>query len=212
MEPKRLNDQAQRTRKSHRIPWKDLGCFIIAVHMGMWTSACVSQEKYDSVLKQNQTLRQENNNLKSKPPWITRPPKSLPPVESGKNMNNQELGRLLIKLAGEVGGQEGMWKIVFKNIPMVVITSPPHDRMRVVAPIPNTQNVNPNELTVLLNSNFDRALDARYALYEGRIWSVFLHPLGSLTESELSAALDQVANLVKTYGSTYSSGHLIFGN
>ena len=95
---------------------------------------------------------------------------------------------------------------------MAIITSPPHNRMRIVSPIPNSKATQASEMTELLQANFDRALDARYALYQGRLWSVYLHPLGSLTEAELGSALDQVANLVKTHGSTYSSGHLYFGN
>jgi len=61
-----------------------------------------------------------------------------------------------------------------------------------------------------MEANFDRTLDARYALFQGKLWSVYLHPLNSLTEEEFAAALDQVANLVETYGTTYASGQLQF--
>jgi hypothetical protein len=175
-------------------------------------SACVSQEKYEAMVLENHALRQENSVLKTQPAEIPKPQPDFYQEDPGRPMNNLELKRLLGKLAGNVGGQEGVWKINYHGIPMAIITSPPHNRMRIVSPIPDSQATQASEMTELLQANFDRALDARYALYQGRLWSVYLHPLSSLTEAELGSALDQVANLVKTYGSTYSSGHLYFGN
>ena len=176
------------------------------------SSACVTQEQYETVLLENEALRQENSALKAPRIEIQTRQRNPSQVQPGKKMTNQELGRLLGKLAGNVGGQEGVWNIMYKDIPMAIITSPPHDRMRIVSPIPNSTQADPSEMTEIMKANFDRALDARYALYQGRLWSVFLHPLSSLTEPELKSALNQVANLVKTYGSTYSSGRLYFGN
>ena len=175
-------------------------------------SACVSQEKYEAMVLENHALRQENSVLKAQPAEITKPQHDFFQEDSGRPMHNLDLKKWLGKLVGNVQGQEGVWNIVYHDIPMAVITSPPHDRMRIVSPIPNRKANHPSEMAMLLKANFDRALDARYALYEGRLWSVYLHPLSSLTETELESALNQVANLVKTYGSTYSSSHLLFGN
>ena len=175
-------------------------------------SACVSQEKYEAMVLENHALRQENSVLKAQPAKISKPQHDFFQEDSGRPINNLELKRWLGKIVGNVQGQEGGWNIVYHDIPMAVITSPPHDRMRIVSPIPNSKANQPSEMITLLKANFDRALDARYALYEGRLWSVYLHPLSSLTETELGSALNQVANLVKTYGDTYSSSHLLFGN
>lgn len=187
--------------------------FYIGVFLSIGgVSACVGQGKYEEVLQENNGLRRENLALKAQPIEIPNQQIIPPSGDLGRSMNNLELRRLLGKLVGNVDGQDGVWKIVYKGIPMAIITSPPHDRMRIVSPIPNRKVNQPSEMTTLLKANFDRALDARYALYQGRLWSVYLHPLSSLTEAELGSALDQVANLVKTYGNTYSSGHLYFGN
>ena len=196
--------QIEKERERLLSPW------VVAICLGF--SACVSQEKYETVLLENQALREENSALKARPEEIQTRQRTPAQEKPRNNMTNRELKRLLGKLAGNVGGQEGAWNIVYQNIPMAIITSPPHDRMRIVSPIPNSQDTDPSELTEIMKANFDRALDARYALYQGRLWSVFLHPLSSLTEPELGSALSQVANLVKTYGSTYSSGQLYFGN
>ena len=187
--------------------------FCIGVFLSIGgVSGCVSQGKYEEALQENHALRRENVALKAQPVEIPKEQFIPPSGDLGGAMNNMELRRLLGKLVGNVGGQEGAWNIVYHDIPMAVITSPPHDRMRIVSPIPDSKAVQPLEMTTLLKANFDRALDARYALYEGRLWSVYLHPLSSLTEAELGSALEQVSNLVKTYGGTYSSGHLFFGN
>jgi hypothetical protein len=189
----------------------ELFCIWVFLSIG-GVSACVSQGKYAEVLQENKTLRRENLVLKAQPTEIPMQQISPPPVDLERPMNNLELRRLLGKLVGNVGGRAGAWNIVYNDIPMVILTSPPHDRMRIVSPIPDSKVNQPSEMTKLLNANFDRALDARYALYRGRLWSVYLHPLTSLTEAELGSALNQVANLVKTYGSTYSSSYLFFGN
>ena len=64
---------------------------------------------------------------------------------------------------------------------------------------------------MILRANFDRTLDARYALFRGFLVSIFLHPLSALTGPELESGLKQVSNLVRNYGGTYSSGGVRFG-
>ncbi|MEM6732672.1 MAG: hypothetical protein AAF658_14025, partial [Myxococcota bacterium] len=59
--------------------------------------------------------------------------------------------------------------------------------------------------------NFDSALDARYAIANDQIWSVFVHPLSSLTPRDLVSGIAQTANCVATFGSSFSSGALVFG-
>ena len=54
-------------------------------------------------------------------------------------------------------------------------------------------------------------LDAQYATNEGVLYSAFIHPLSPLTDGEARSAIDQVANLALTFGTTYQSGNLIFG-
>ena len=63
----------------------------------------------------------------------------------------------------------------------------------------------------LLQANFDTALDARYSIARGVLWSLYLHPLGSLSDEQFLAAIGQVVNLASTFGTTYSSGALTFG-
>ncbi|MEM7524503.1 MAG: hypothetical protein AAF360_12240, partial [Pseudomonadota bacterium] len=63
----------------------------------------------------------------------------------------------------------------------------------------------------LMQANFDTALDARYAVAQGRLWSVYIHPLSALGKDEFISGLGQTVNLARTYGSLYTGGALTFG-
>ncbi|MDX2019017.1 MAG: hypothetical protein SF187_02155 [Deltaproteobacteria bacterium] len=91
----------------------------------------------------------------------------------------------------------------------MVITDEAADRMRAMA-IVSEQPIDPERMRVLLEADFDTALDAKYALWEGKLWSVFVHPLSTLSDSEVTNGIVQVVNLVKTYGSSYSSTDMQF--
>ncbi|MEO1706364.1 MAG: hypothetical protein AAFR69_01390 [Pseudomonadota bacterium] len=85
------------------------------------------------------------------------------------------------------------------------------NRMRLVSPVVRVGEINDEVLVRLMQANFDSALDARYAVAQGVVWSTFIHPLGSLTLDDFASGIGQTVNLVSTYGSSYSSGALIFG-
>lgn len=85
------------------------------------------------------------------------------------------------------------------------------DRMRLLSPVETADAVDADRFIRLMQANFDSALDARYAVAKGVLWSVFIHPLSSLTADEFGSGLGQTVNLVVNYGSSYSSGALIFG-
>ncbi len=96
---------------------------------------------------------------------------------------------------------------------LLVLTDERADRMRIMIAIRpfNPQLVEDLQLALIaLHANYDRALDARYAIHDGVLWSAFIHPLSSLTPSDLTNALNQVQTLRETTGTTYSSGNLMF--
>jgi len=101
-----------------------------------------------------------------------------------------------------------------EDVVLMVITDERADRMRIMTPI---QEFDPEDdddaelAVILLRANFDRALDAKYALNNGILWSCFVHPLSTLSESDLDNALGQVQTLKKNTGTSYSSTDLIFG-
>ncbi|MEL7032728.1 MAG: hypothetical protein AAGL97_01695 [Pseudomonadota bacterium] len=85
------------------------------------------------------------------------------------------------------------------------------DRMRLFSQIAPSDGLTGPQLRRLMQANFDTALDARYAVAQGQLWSTFIHPLTSLTQDDFVSALAQTVTLVKTYGTTYSSGAMSFG-
>jgi len=126
-------------------------------------------------------------------------------------MNNKRLGRVLRRVAEVVEGEPGYWQIEYHGRRLWIITDEGHDRMRIMTPIVNADELSEDDYKVLLAANFDRALDAKYAIAQDAVWSLFMHPLADLTENFLLDALQQVKTLADNYGTSYSSSGLIFG-
>ncbi len=126
-------------------------------------------------------------------------------------MTVARLESILKEVDPEASGGQGRWRLMQDGIPVLVLTSEAHNRMRVIAPVAEVEKLDREALIRMMRANFSSALDVRYAVFEGVVWAAFLHPLDSLRARDLRSALDQVATLVKTTGTTYSSSGLRFG-
>lgn len=126
-------------------------------------------------------------------------------------MNNARLERLIRRFGSQVEGGEGAWHFTAHQAKLICLTDERHDRMRIMTPVSSGHDLEPDQFARCLEANFDRTLDARYCLYEGDLWSAFIHPLSDLTDSLFESALQQVAEIAKTFGTTYSSGELLHG-
>lgn len=126
-------------------------------------------------------------------------------------MNNERLGSLLQRIDENAEGQPGFWRATVAGRAITVITDENADRMRIISPVANAENLDPQLMFRLLQANFDTALDARYSIAKNIVWSLYLHPLGSLDDAQFLAAIGQVVNLATSFGTTYSSGALTFG-
>ncbi len=102
-------------------------------------------------------------------------------------------------------------RLTIADVRVTVITDAKSNRMRAFTPIQNLDGVNQQLLYRMLQANFDSALDARYAIAKGHILSVFIHPMKELDKKQLIEGIGQVVNLVKTYGTAFSSGAMTFG-
>ena len=125
-------------------------------------------------------------------------------------MNNERLNTLIKRIDKDAKGRPGFWQFNIEGRALTVITDESADRMRIISGITKVENLDPAILMRLLQANFDSALDARYAIANGVLWSAFIHPLSSLQDKQFLEAVGQVVNLTSTYGSSYSSGALIF--
>lgn len=130
--------------------------------------------------------------------------------ESTRNMNNQRLGKIIKRLDSKATGQPGHWQLSIDGVKLLVITDERADRMRIISPVTSAQNLSTKKLYRLMQANFDSALDARYSIAKGVLWSAFIHPLKSLGDREFISGVGQVVNLGQTYGGNYTSGALVF--
>lgn len=63
----------------------------------------------------------------------------------------------------------------------------------------------------MMQANFDTTLDGRYAVAQGRVWGVYIHPLAALEREQFLSGIAQTVNLARTYGSLYTGGANVFG-
>ena len=125
-------------------------------------------------------------------------------------MTSAAIGKWLDSYLAEVEGRLGFWRGVREEILVYVFSDETHDRMRIMAPIGELKEFEARTLQVLLQANYDRALDARYALRGREVWAVAVHPLATLAPDDFAAFLDQTVKLVKNTGTTYASSELMF--
>ena len=126
-------------------------------------------------------------------------------------MTNKKLDDLIRQITSDVVGQMGNWQFLINKRDILVITDERHNRMRIMSPVTTQDRLNEAELTRLLEANFSSALDAKYALRDQTLWSVFTHPLGELSDEQFLDCVAQVANLANNFGQSYASGNLFFG-
>jgi len=127
-------------------------------------------------------------------------------------MTIQALQDILSDTVQDLKGGDGHWRFTYADVQMALLTSRPHDRMRIVAPIGPEAELTGQQRKRMLEANFHSALDARYATSNGLVYVAYIHPLSPLRREEMQSALRQIAELVKTFGTAYSSGELSFGS
>ncbi len=126
-------------------------------------------------------------------------------------MDNQRMQTIIESLSDRIEGDLGYWSFDVESRKVVVITDVDADRMRIMTAVLETNELAAEEAGALLAANFDRALDARYALARGYVWSLFIHPLSPLTEAQFIDGVSQVVTLAENYGTSYTSTNLVFG-
>ncbi|WP_415402119.1 hypothetical protein [Tateyamaria sp. SN3-11] len=133
----------------------------------------------------------------------------VPAVEPPMTM--LRMAQIIRAIDPEAAAAGNTIQFTIDDIPLVVIADPTANRMRAMVPIRFAEGLEPEELMRLMQANFDTALDARYAVAQGRLWGVFIHPLSPLEKDQLLSAFVQTINVARTYGQTYSGGATVFG-
>lgn len=126
-------------------------------------------------------------------------------------MDDERLEALILRIDENAEGRPGFWRATVAGRVITVITDENADRMRIISPVARAEDLNPALMFRMLQANFDTALDARYSIAQGILWSLYLHPLGALSDEQFLAGIGQVVNLATSFGTTFSSGGLSFG-
>ena len=131
-------------------------------------------------------------------------------VSAGEVMDQKTMEAFIISKAESHKGGGGFLEFDYHGVSMMVISDVTHDRMRIVTPVAKYDELDKTQIDRIMQANFHNALDARYAVSSGVLFSVYIHPLSPLTTEMIESALAQVANLARSFGSEYSSGVLKF--
>lgn len=131
-------------------------------------------------------------------------------AESSWGMNDERLSQIIEELGDKVDGQPGYWEFCLEGRKLVVVTDEHHNRMRCMTAVVEEAKLSAKLRRVLLQANFDRALDAKYATSQDIVWALFTHPLRELTARQFIDAAKQVKALADNYGTSFSSTNIVF--
>jgi len=129
---------------------------------------------------------------------------------SAQNMDNDRLEEILTEVSDSLSGQPGSWQLMIGEVFMLCITDQTNNRMRIISPIVEVDQVTDEQMGKAMEANFHSALDVRYAISDGIMWAAFIHPLRELRVSQTLDALSQVYSAAATFGDTYASTFLTF--
>jgi len=143
------------------------------------------------------------------PPADAAPSHEAPAPEP--DMTLDRLDTILRALDPGAQGNGKVWQVTIDDVQVLVVTDARADRMRALTPVTRRADVTQDQMTRMMQANFDSALDARYAIANDVLWSAYIHPLSPLQKDQLISGIGQVVNLAQSFGTLYSSGGLLYG-
>ncbi|WP_299521471.1 hypothetical protein [Winogradskyella sp.] len=127
-----------------------------------------------------------------------------------QNMTNEKLDDIYTSISDSIQGRSNAWQFYVKEVQMISITDSIHNRMRIISPIMDSNALTDDLIKAAMIANFHTALDVKYAVTDGVLWSVFIHPLKELSEHQVKEAVSQVYNANINFGTTFASTGLSF--
>ena len=156
-------------------------------------------------------LAQDTTTPETPAPDETPAPETQATPEVEAPMTMARLGEIILALDPDVNARGSALEFTLDGIPIIVVADPRADRMRAMVPIASADGLSEEDLMRMMQANFDSALDARYAVANGRLWGVFIHPLSRLGQDQLLSGLVQTITIARTYGTAYSGGGAVYG-
>jgi len=147
-------------------------------------------------------------------PDLTETPQaeSATPKETIENpMTSERMADLVKKFDDNAQIAENRIAFKLRDRDILIVFDKKADRMRIMSPIIQAAAVPGDIHERMLQANFDAVLDSRYAIANEIVWSVYIHRLSSLYEDDLKSAIAQTYLAAETFGSTYTSGAMVFG-
>ncbi len=135
---------------------------------------------------------------------------AIPLFTFSQTMNNETLESIYTSVSDSIQGKNGSWHFFIKDVQMLSITDTKNNRMRIISPIADSNSLNNELIKAALVANFHTALDVKYAVSDGVLWSVFIHPLKELSKNQVKDAVSQVYYANINFGTTFSSTALVF--
>jgi len=126
-------------------------------------------------------------------------------------MNLDRMGTIITRLDQNAEmPSKGFWRFTITGASVIAVADDAYDRLRILVGIQSAKELTQDQLMKITRSNFDTALDARYAISQDILWAIYVHPLKSLRDRQFISAIGQTVNLAKSYGDGYSSGGILF--
>ncbi|MBT8220229.1 MAG: YbjN domain-containing protein [Bacteroidia bacterium] len=131
-------------------------------------------------------------------------------VGVAQDMDNPQLEKVLLSMSDSLSGSPGQWRFKIGEMWLMCITDESFNRMRIITPIIEVGKMESGEMEKCMSANFHSALDVKYCIAEGLLWSAYIHPLKELTPDQIKDAIKQVYTASMTFGTTYNSTDLVF--
>lgn len=130
---------------------------------------------------------------------------------SSEPMTAERLKEIVNEIATDVREAQNQILFDYEDKTVLLVADAQADRMRLVIPIIEADELTGEQMGKMMLANFHTALDGRYAIGNGVVYAAYVHPLSSLQDSDFRSAVQQVTELSKSFGTTYSSGTALFG-
>lgn len=127
------------------------------------------------------------------------------------NMTLAALFEMVRRIDPEAKVEGASAQFMVKDRGLILVGDENAGRMRIMTPIARAEALDSSMYPRMLQANFDAVLDARYAMANGIVWSVFIHPLPPMDEAQFANAVSQVYVAAETFGGGYTSGALVYG-
>lgn len=131
--------------------------------------------------------------------------------DAADRMTLEKMAKIVKALDANAVVQGAAMQLKVAGVSITIVADTKANRMRAFSAFKTLDGIDGQQLYRMMQANFDAALDARYAVAKGHVISVFLHPFAELGKDQFIEGVGQVVNLVKTFGTAYTSGAMTFG-